>query len=607
MLGEPNGRLSSKEELRFGSNGSLALKIGGDQRGTWFDHESGEGGGVLDLVRRERGGDKASAVAWLSEHFPDEVKPVERERPSAAASRIVATYPYRDEKGDTLFEVVRREPKDFRQRRPNGKGGYDWSVKGVRAVPYRLPELLHAIGEGATIFIVEGEKDVERLADQYLAATCNAGGAGKWSAELVPFFAGARVVILPDNDDAGREHGEAVARALRSVAESVKVVALPNLPRKGDVSDWLDAGGTAKALYELADRAAEWRPTAAFRFPVVFDGAEDDGAVLTWLVRNVLPGAGLSIIYGPPKSSKTFLALDLAFHVAHGLDWFGHRVERGGAVYVSGEGSLGVRQRMKAWRQEHKVDATPRFAMIPRAVNLFDGDEELTLLIDTIRELRAHMGEPVRLVVLDTLSRMIGSGDEDKARDMNAIVRAAGAIQEQTGAHVLGLHHSGKDRERGMRGSNALLGAVDTAIEVQRFDTGLCEAKVVAIKDGGEVAPFKYTLRQSTVGHDDEGEPIASCIVEPAGASQGDEQRPRRLTDGDKQALAELDRLARDMGTGGDMGGFVPLSTWRDRCYSAGTGGNEARKKAFQRAKERLEAAGMIELSGEQVRRAERP
>src|SRR5690606_16133524 len=132
--------------------------------------------------------------------------------------QIDITYGYKDEKGRLLFEVVRFEPKDFRQRRPDGKGGWIWSVKGVRQVPYHLPQLIEA-NPSHPVFIVEGEKDVLRLESLGLVATCNAGGAGKWSDELSKHFADRRVVILPDNDEPGRKHANKVRSEERRVGK----------------------------------------------------------------------------------------------------------------------------------------------------------------------------------------------------------------------------------------------------------------------------------------------------------------------------------------------------------------------------------------------------
>ena len=172
--------------------------------------------------------------------------------------RIVASYDYRDEAGELLFQVVRYDPKDFRQRRPKPGGGWDWSVKGVRAVPYRLPELLAE--PMRVVVVVEGEKDVDNLSRISVLATCNAGGAGKWTAEHAQHLRGRHVIILADNDETGRKHAQLVAATLYAIAASVRIVYLPGLPPKGDVSDWLAAGGTKEELIGLAESAPVWTP-----------------------------------------------------------------------------------------------------------------------------------------------------------------------------------------------------------------------------------------------------------------------------------------------------------------------------------------------------------
>jgi putative DNA primase/helicase len=182
-------------------------------------------------------------------------EPVAAMRPtSSGKGKVVATYRYVDARGALLFEVVRFAPKTFRQRRPDGRGGWVWSLGDTRRVLYRLPELL-AADPGTTVFVVEGERDVASLEALGLRATTNAGGAGKWRPEYSEALRDRRVVILPDNDEAGRKHADQVARALAGVAASVKVVELPGLPPKGDVSDWIASGGTAELLLALAEAA----------------------------------------------------------------------------------------------------------------------------------------------------------------------------------------------------------------------------------------------------------------------------------------------------------------------------------------------------------------
>ena len=182
--------------------------------------------------------------------------------------RIVATYEYLDEAGTLLYQVCRYAPKDFRQRRTPGpddpphkiRDGWVWSVQGVRVVPYKLPELLEAIANQHPVYIVEGEKDTDNLTKLNIAATCNAGGVGKWRHEHALFLTGADVILIPDNDDAGRVHMQAVARSLAGIANRIRVVDLPNLPAKGDVSDWIAAGGTAERLWNLTEDRQDWQP-----------------------------------------------------------------------------------------------------------------------------------------------------------------------------------------------------------------------------------------------------------------------------------------------------------------------------------------------------------
>lgn len=171
-----------------------------------------------------------------------------------------ATYDYRNESGALLFQVCRYADgsgKTFRQRKPNGKG-WSWSVKGVQIIPYRLPEILKK--PTAPVCVVEGEKDADSLAELGIPATCNSGGAGKWKPEHSAFLRGRNVIILPDNDETGAEHAQQVAVSLHGIAESVKLVELPDLPLKGDVSDWLASGGTREQLIDLIKKTPSWTP-----------------------------------------------------------------------------------------------------------------------------------------------------------------------------------------------------------------------------------------------------------------------------------------------------------------------------------------------------------
>lgn len=173
--------------------------------------------------------------------------------------RIKETYDYQDEAGKTLFQVVRFEPKTFRQRRPDGKGGWVYNVDGVRVVPFHFRQLL--ANPDRVVFIVEGEKDVQALERIGCVATCNAGGALKWGSDHAIHLKDRDVIILPDNDDTGRQHAEQVAQSLQGIASGVKVVSLPGLLVKGGASDWIAAGGTKEKLKQLVIDAPLWEAT----------------------------------------------------------------------------------------------------------------------------------------------------------------------------------------------------------------------------------------------------------------------------------------------------------------------------------------------------------
>lgn len=223
----------------------------------------------------------AALGCTVGDLFPPREK-ARRSGNSAPRGRVVATYDYRDERGALLFQVVRLDPKDFRQRRPDGKGGWTWKLGDTRRVLYRLPEVLAAVREARPVFIAEGEKDVESLVAAGFAGTCNAGGANKWRSEYNEPLRGAEVVVLPDADEPGRKHAAQVAQALHGVARTVRVCELPGelngRPIK-DPSDFLEAGGDAATLDELAEAAPLWTPTVAAppdtARPEVIGGATD--------------------------------------------------------------------------------------------------------------------------------------------------------------------------------------------------------------------------------------------------------------------------------------------------------------------------------------------
>ncbi len=367
LMGEPAQRLKSGRELRWRNRGSMSVDL---TKGVWHDKERNVGGGTLALVIDQLPTDKLGALDYMRKHghLPDR----ERPKPNGSNGAHHATpapkprqvaYDYTDADGVLLFQVVRRfDPKKFLQRQPDQAGGWAWNLAGVQTVPYRLPELLAAVAAGRTIYVCEGEKDVDALRELGAAATCNPGGASKWKREHSAPLDGANVVILPDADEPGRAHGQAVMAALGGIAATVQVIQLPNLPDKGDVSDWIAAGGTLAALEALEAPDAPEQPQPA---PEAKDAPPPSRMPLLWLddikpvltaqdfVQGVLVRGSAVVIYGKSNAGKTFWTTDLALHVAAGKQWNGRRVDQGGVVYCALEGGNGFRNRAAAWRNSY--------------------------------------------------------------------------------------------------------------------------------------------------------------------------------------------------------------------------------------------------------------
>jgi putative DNA primase/helicase len=192
--------------------------------------------------------------------FPPKLKAVDGGK-SKPKKKVVTQYDYRDENGDLLYQKIRYEPKEFRVRRTDGAGGWRWNLSGCRRVLYRLPELIQAVKNGETVFIVEGEKDVETLISWELKATCNFDGAGKWNESYNGYFKGATVINLRDNDLPGEKHGNLIGENLSGQAAVYKSILLPDLPEHGDVTDWANSGGAKEKLLEIVATSPAWEPS----------------------------------------------------------------------------------------------------------------------------------------------------------------------------------------------------------------------------------------------------------------------------------------------------------------------------------------------------------
>ncbi|MBL8239549.1 MAG: DUF3987 domain-containing protein [Bryobacterales bacterium] len=272
--------------IHHGSGDNFAVEM---DSGRWFCHsQCGRGGDILALEMELTGTSfpeaKAEVFRIVGRTEEPPVRGGKTGRGSVGGWQTTRHYQYEDEQGRPVMRVIRRErgagharEKNFYQESWNGSKWIQ-GVAGVRRVPYRLAHVLKA----DTVFIVEGEKDVETLEALGLAATCNPGGSGSTAlyAQWTGIFAGKHLTILPDNDRPGRKHAAGVAEALMDAAASVRVLELPGLAEKGDVSDWAAAGGTVESLLQLTARAEPMGPEqlAALRARWGLDGPEEPEA-----------------------------------------------------------------------------------------------------------------------------------------------------------------------------------------------------------------------------------------------------------------------------------------------------------------------------------------
>ena len=319
-------------------------------------------------------------------------------------------------------------------------------------------------------------------------------------------------------------------------------------------------------------------------------------------VEGLLIRAAMSVFYGPSNCGKTFFASDLALHVAMGKPWNGREVAQGGVIYCALEGSHGIRNRVAAWAKHYGLEGAPiPFAIIPVALDMLNPEADTSRLIEAIQEAAAKMGQPVALVVMDTLSRAMAGGNENAPEDMGALVMNSDRIRQATGAHVAWIHHSGKDQAQGARGHSLLRAATDTEIEISRPDANSpSTARVTKQRELEIDGVWTFSLERVDLGTNHRSKPVTSCVVKPA-ETMAQEARAS-LTNGESMALRILHDVMASQPVQppyqAAQAGVQTAATkqaWREAFFARSTAdSHEAKKKAFNRAAEGLSQKGKI-------------
>jgi len=442
--------------------------------------------------------------------------------------RIVATYDYLDEYGRLRFQKVRYEPKDFRIRRPQEESGWEWSLGDVQPVPYRLPDLLQS-RRFVVVYLVEGEKDADRLASLGLIATCNFDGASKpgqkpkWRPDLYnQFFDGRVVYILPDNDEPGQAHAVYIANSLASLAQSVKVVTLPDLRPGEDVSDWLDKGHTKEELERACLLTNAWEPigthdsnsitpkeTGEVRETAVkvenqimslqaismADLLAKSFSPLIFLVHKLMALGHLVLLAGRPKSGKSWLVLQLAMCIDTGLPFLGQETRQAKVLLIALEdGDRRVYQRAQLLKWTPSKTARVAFN-----VANFDGpDGTPGPGLIQVEQAAANFD----LIIIDTLiATLSGRANENDNVQMGVIINTLARIAHETNTAIVLVHHTGKayseDVFNTLRGASSIRGGYDVGLLLERNQG---EKEAVLHAESRDVDVENMTLRQSANG-----------------------------------------------------------------------------------------------------------
>jgi hypothetical protein len=417
---------------------------------------------------------------------------------------------YKDESGETLF-VKRRfktnteKGKTYSLHKVDAAGRRQGSMTGARIVPYRLPELINAKEAGRAIYLVEGEKAADALVSIGAIATTSHAGAGHWPADITQYFTNAVVIVVPDCDAPGWKYARRVVEALLPVAKAVRVLDF-NLPELGDDAyEWVADGGDRAKLAELAKalpvitsvdqvQTPKWIVPRETVDPIEYPIEPDMGTVVPilvprqllnieawddiedepveYLIDGVLPAKGFCLLFGPPGSYKSFVALDMAEAVATGRPWMGRDVPTpGGVLIIAGEGHGGIGARIKAAKLHNKTAAGAEIYVLRAAINLRSSVDDFDLLMASIKDLIERTGVQFEMVQIDTLARAFGGGQENDSQDMGAFIHNTGRIQRMLNCALMVVHHSGKNKEQGARGHSSLLGACDSQLELIKLDS----------------------------------------------------------------------------------------------------------------------------------------
>jgi len=310
-----------------------------------------------------------------------------------------------------------------------------------------------------------------------------------------------------------------------------------------------------------------------------------------WLIKNIIEAETLVGLVGQPAAYKSFLALGWALSVAAGKEWHGRQVQQGATIYIAGEGRAGIRRRVKAWLLHHGIDREIPFFLSSSSADLVSELETIIGKIATVEDVHGR----VALVVIDTLARNFGGGDENATQDMGQFISTLDKIKSRFGCAVVLVHHSGHGEQNRGRGSSVFRASLDFEYLLVRFPDKADNRVTLSCSKNKDDEPMPTAILEPVavdLGEvDEDGQTITSLVLVSGGAVQA--QR-KRLTQSQQLCLDALQTILQPV-DGVGLAGHV--DAWRDKAYLSGicpTGAQDAKRKAFKRAIQGLQSAGLI-------------
>ncbi|MHA6764776.1 AAA family ATPase [Streptacidiphilus sp. PAMC 29251] len=439
--------------------------------------------------------------------------------------RVATSYTYIDAEGTVVQYVDRYFPKKFRPRLPNGTRKHP---ERANRVLYRLPQVAVAAKDGSIVYVVEGEKDADRLTAAGAIATTMPGGTGMgWEEHYSQALVGAQVIVIADRDPKGEglTHADKVIASLTRHHIPCQLL----LPAVGkDVADHLSAGlgpgdlitldqlNEAPAAEQQADDpGAEEHPEdqdvveqkiAALIGELLDTDDLDNIPNLQPLIADMLFLDSLARVNGPSGHGKSFVTLDFAGCVGTGSDWHGHATSQGLVIYLVAEGARGIRKRVRAWEKQNGMRMTG-VKFLPRPVQAMD--VEWLVLIEVCRRLRPA------LIIVDTQARVTVGVEENSATEMGRVVHRMEELRGASGACLLLVHHKGLSGDHG-RGSTAVKGAMQTELTVTKEGSRVIVATDKQ-KDTEELGKIGFTLTSVQLDGEaeEDGRPVTSAVLVP--------------------------------------------------------------------------------------------